>query len=103
MIARPVADFAGAITQLLLPSKVSLGGSASEALSASGVRWTSWVASAKTLRRSCGRQGATPAGVDAGRDLRVPGGLKANADVIGWQIGCTDDASPGDFTVEISR
>src|SRR6516225_9789090 len=73
-MARPVADFEGAITQLLLPSKFSVGCSSTTVstagavsvlavtLSAAGVRRTSCVASVKTFRRSFGKHGSIPGG-----------------------------------------
>src|SRR5271167_713505 len=71
---RPVADFRGAITQLLLPSKFSVGRSLpavstagaesvlAVALSAAGVRRTSCVARVKIFRTSLGKQGSIPGG-----------------------------------------
>src|SRR5215831_1886249 len=73
-MARPVADFEGAITQLLLPSRFSVGCSSTivstaetesvlaVTLSAAGVRRTSCVASVKIFRRSFGRHGSIPGG-----------------------------------------
>ena len=97
-MARPVADFAGAITQLLLPSKVSL---------AVGIGIRSF---------ECVRCGADLLGcecedlqhilgqarVDPRRHLRVPGRLQADADLVRWQVGGTDYPGSGHFTVEIS-
>src|SRR5271165_4486926 len=74
MTARPVADFQGAITQLLLPSKFSVGCSLlavssvgaesvlAVVVSVAGVRRTSCVASVKTFRRSFGKHGSIPGG-----------------------------------------
>ena len=100
-MARPVADFAGAITQLLLPSKVSVAGSADWI----GNRSFECVRGQPDLL-GCEREDLQKilgqARVDARRHLRVPGRLQANADLIRWQVGGTDYPGSGHFTVEIS-
>src|SRR5215471_10756612 len=74
MIARPVADFDGAITQLLLPSRVSAGcwsalsptaraeSAAAGAPDSAGRKVTLCVASVNTLRRPLGKHESNPGG-----------------------------------------